>query len=363
MRVLVDLLFYTGTRGGMESYVRRLYGEIASGGLEEAHGFEFVGLASRELTKLGAPWFPGELMDSGISGSSRVAWARGELGAVAPAARRADAALIHSPANIGPARSAVPVVLTLHDLLPFVHPEWVPGPYAPVLRGLGRAAARNARHLLTISEASRSDILRYLRLAAAQVEVVPLAAGASTRAPAGPSGRAGLLAVGNRMPHKGFDTLLSALATIPAARRPHLTVTGGGSNDPLRAEVARRGLTNSVSLPGWLSAAELDALYARSAIYVFPTRFEGFGLPMLEAMSQGCPVMASELPVLREVGGDAAVYVPADDPRAWAERIMTLLEDPAERERLTEAGVARAGHFSWKRTARMTLAAFHRTLS
>ncbi|MBC7442628.1 MAG: hypothetical protein H7311_08930, partial [Ramlibacter sp.] len=111
-RVLVDLLFFTGRKGGMESYVREVYGRIDP----NSDGLEFVGLASSELAGSDTSWFPGEIVDSGISGENRVAWARGELFSVARAARRLRAHPVHCPAHLGPAWSGGPVVVAVHGL-------------------------------------------------------------------------------------------------------------------------------------------------------------------------------------------------------------------------------------------------------
>jgi glycosyltransferase involved in cell wall biosynthesis len=118
--------------------------------------------------------------------------------------------------------------------------------------------------------------------------------------------------------------------------------------------VERLGLRDHVDLRSWLSRDELDRLYAESTALVFPTRFEGFGLPPLEAMARGCPVIVSDIPVLHEVAGDAAVYVDADDPEAIANAIRSVLDSPVERERMSRAGVARAAAFSWEKTAAAT---------
>jgi glycosyltransferase involved in cell wall biosynthesis len=366
IRILVDLLFFTGKKGGMESYVREVYRNIDA----FSDGVELIGFASAELAGVGAPWFPGTLVDSGISGEDRVAWARGELLAVARAARRMHADLIHCPANLGPLRSRVPVVLTVHDLLPFRHPEYVPGAYAVILRSLIRFAARGARRVITISEASRADIARYLRVPPDRVDVIPLAGSPVEGFPiegtdTGTSDAGGqqrgtnqVLAVGNRMPHKNFDALLEALARIPEAERPHLTITGSHGDDPLAPVVDRLALGPWVSLRGWLSDAELEALYRASALLAFPTLFEGFGLPALEAMARGLPVLASDLPVLHEVAGDAADYVDPSDIGALADALMRLLQDPARLQRMSELGLSRAAEFSWRRAATATLASF-----
>ncbi|TFD29408.1 glycosyltransferase family 4 protein [Cryobacterium cryoconiti] len=363
-RVLVDLLFFTGRKGGMESYVREVYGRIEP----EADGLEFVGLASSELAGMDTSWFPGEIVDSGISGEDRITWARGELFSVAQAARRLRADLVHCPANLGPVWSRVPVVLTVHDLLPFRHPEYVPGAYSHVLRTMIRVAARGARRVLTVSVASADDIVRYLKVPVGRVDVVPLA-GQDADVPASPHAEPlprlprHVLAVGNRMPHKNFPLLLQALALVPAESRPHLTVTGSHGDDPLAPVVAGLGLEAWVSLRGWLSSEELDRLYAESSLIVFPTLFEGFGLPVLEAMSRGCPVVCSDIPVLHEVAGDAAVYVAPQDAAALAATMAGLLDDPAELARLSAQGRDRARTFSWARTARHTVASFQRALA
>lgn len=354
-RVLVDLLFFTGTKGGMESYARQLY-EQAGG-----RGVEFVGLASTELTTRGAPWFPGELIPSGISGESRVAWARGEVLNVATAARRTGADLIHAPANIGPWSSTTPVVLTVHDLLPFRHPEFLPGRYGPLLRTLVRRTVSNATRIITISEHSRVDVEDVLHPLAA-IDVIPLAGGSPTTLPGTRREPGLLLALGNRLPHKNFARLIEALSEIPEPARPKLIVTGGGDDDPLQPVVARLGLAPWVELAGWLSSDEIEALYARATAVVVPTLFEGFGLPVLEAMRRGCPVICSDLPVLRELAGDSALYFDPFRTDSISTTIATAIADPGYLAGLAVRGLARSRDFSWARTAEATIETFYRAL-
>lgn len=356
LRILVDLLFYSGTKGGMESYARSVYSHM------NADDLEFVGLASTELWRTGAEWFPGELIDSGIAGDDRRAWAWGELTAVGRTASRTGADLIHAPANVGPWRAPVPVVLTVHDLLPFRHPSFVPGPYAPVLRTLIRGAARNARRVLTISESSKADIVRYLGKNPDLVDVAPLAGHARPGLPNVPREPSLLLALGNRMPHKNFETLIRAVAAIPAEIRPRLIITGSHGDDPLAPLVRELGVESFVELRGWLTDDEVESLYASATAMVLPTLFEGFGLPVIEAMARGCPVLCSDIPVLREVGGGAALYVNPHSASALADQISSVLADPLRLAALSSAGRSRAAKFSWTRTAAQTASAFRRAL-
>ncbi|MFF2273359.1 glycosyltransferase family 4 protein [Agromyces sp. NPDC058136] len=358
-RVLVDLLFYTGRKGGMESYVREIYRRIDPA----AHDLEFIGLASTQLASTGAPWFPGRLVDSGVDGEDRRAWAAGELFAVDRHARRLGADVVHAPANLGPAAPKVPVVLTVHDLLAFRFPEYVPGPYAVVLRAMIRRAARRAARIVTVSESSKRDIVELLHVPEGRVDVTPLAGGPTAPPPTDLEREADLLlAVGNRMPHKNFTRLLEAISRIPVDRRPRLVITGSHAEDPLLAEVRRLGIDDHVSLEGWVDSERLEELYASATVFVFPTLFEGFGLPPLEAMSRGCPVICSDLEVLRETAGAAAMYVDAESSDAIADAISTLLADPERRAAMSAAGRERARSFSWQRTADATVSAIQRGL-
>ncbi|MBK5237535.1 MAG: glycosyltransferase family 4 protein [Actinomycetales bacterium] len=366
--VLTDLLFYTGTRGGMESYVREVYSRVQ----EHSPQLRFVGLASKELAAAGAPWFPGELIDSGISSKSSVRWAMAEILLPARVASRIHADVIHSPANIGPIFSRVPVVLTIQDVLSFRHPEFIPGVPGAILRWLIRAASKNARRILTISAASAADIIAFLDVEPQGITVIPLAGSgtnghavtaATTDVDADARAKeAGaqhvILSGGNRLPHKNFETLLRALAIIPENIRPRLIITGGPISDPLVPLVQELNVGDWVDLRGWVTADELTELYATATVYVFPTRFEGFGLPVLEAMARGCPVICSDIPVLREVGGDAAIFADTTDARVLAQQIGALLSNPTLQKQARNRGLERAKMFSWDTTAAETAKVF-----
>lgn len=353
-RILVDFLYYTGTKGGMESYVREIFTRMPDDGVE------FLGLASRQMMSLDNSWFPGELIDSAIDGENRLTWAAGEVLSVSRAARRVGAQLVYSPANLGPWSKRPPTVLTVHDLLPFRHPEYVLSSRAPALRLLVSRAARAARRIITISETSKRDIVEVLRIPEERIDVIQLGGREPRRRSTQRDPRL-VLAVGNRLPHKNFPALVEAIGLIPEADRPHLVLTGGHGADPLRPLVERLHLEPWVTLRDWVSNDEIERLFADASVVVVPSLFEGFGLPVLDGMTHGAAVICSDIPALREVGGNAAVY---SEPtaRGLATALRRLMADPVALSVAQEASLSRAGHFSWDRAAAQTVASLRRAL-
>ena len=174
-----------------------------------------------------------------------------------------------------------------------------------------------------------------------------------------------LIASGQRRPYKNWDGLIRALALVDEAVRPRLVVTGSSDpgTDPLLPVIAGAGLHEWVEVRGWVSEQELTDLYRRARALVMPTLCEGFGLPVLEAMASGLPVLASDIPVLREVGGDAALWFDPYDPASIAAAMTVAATQPERLEGLAELGVAQAARFSWRRTGDETLAVFHAVLA
>lgn len=357
-RVLVDLLFMTGRKGGMETYVRELYQRID----QYAPGIEFVGLASSEIPNSELGWFRGELSRLKMSGDNRGQLAATESFRLTGLAKKIGADLIHSPANIGTWSAQVPSVVTIHDLLSFVHPEFVPGIHASILRTLIRRSARAANRILTVSEASAGDIVRHLGITRDRITVTPLAA--SQYAPGSTSGMRRsdlLLTVANNLPHKNLQLLLDAIALLRENERPQLRIVGGnaeGFNEAIRARL----LDQWVKHLGWISKDELENLYQEATAFVLPTKFEGFGLPLLEAMQRGCPVICTDLEVLREVASEAAVYVPSDNATAFSQAISNLLNSRDLQSQLSSLGKVQASQFHWESTAKLTASAFTQVL-
>jgi glycosyltransferase involved in cell wall biosynthesis len=360
-RILVNLMSFTGTKGGMETYTRELYREFG----RRDSGHEFIGYASTEFMARDHSWFPGTVIASGFSGENRYTWALAELFMVSRAAKKHGADLIHSPATLGPWRSSMPAVYTMHDMLYFRAPELMATPhYTEPMKWLEKRAASNATLILTDSVASAEDIERYLRFPRAAIDVIPLAGTAPVEAPAVAPERERdlLLAVGNRLPHKNFAGLIRAMALIPPADRPRLVITGSRGDDPLRPLVQQLGVGDAVELKGWVDQDELEWLYTHASALMVPNYCDGFCLPALEAMIVGLPVLMSDIPVYHEVGGDAVDYFEPTSDRSIADAMLRAVANPQRLAELSRLGSARTALFTWPKTADRTLAALERAL-
>lgn len=367
-RILVDLLGFTGSRGGTETYVRELLPRLGA----LLPDVRFAALTGRTGTERVEAFFPGRVQTLRVVGADPATWALGAVAATDAIARRHRADLVWAPANFGPVLRGVPRVVTVHDA---IYDE-VPGGVAQrAQRGLTswlmRRSAQTADRVLTVSHAAAESIGRNLGVAADRIAVVhngsadprpvddPAAVAASLALPVG---RPLVLSVGNRMPHKNFPGLLAAVASLPAERRPVTVIAGSRLPDPLGDDVARLGLQDDVVLPGWVSDAQLEALFQVADLYVCPSLVEGFGLPVVDALRRSVPVLANDVPVLREVGGDAARYADATDAAAFGAAINSALASPpdaATRRRAREW----ASHFTWDGAAEATAVELERVLA
>ena len=357
--VFVDLLSNTGTKGGIEVYQRELYKALG----REPGEFTFVGYASSELAAKDHSWFPGEVINSGISGENRLTWAAGELFSVGAAAKKARADLIHGPAMFGPLFPHCPVVISVHDLLYFSNPELMQTKIftEPVKWMEKRGIARSAR-LITISQSTRKAIEKYLRYPRERIDVIPLAGNVGSIEAEQPREPDLFLATGQRSPYKNFEALVHAMATIPVADRPRLVITGSHGDDPLLPLVNALDVGDNVTLKGWIPKEELNELTATATALLDPTLATGFSLPALEAMIVGMPVLMSDTEVFHEVGGDAAGYFDPKDPASIGRAMLELVADPARQQAMTAAGRERAALYSWERVAAESLDTFRQAL-
>jgi glycosyltransferase involved in cell wall biosynthesis len=275
------------------------------------------------------------------------------------ALRRLDPALAHFNYVIPPAYRGLAVV-TVHDLSFERHPGLMSPRDLLFFRTLVPRSARRADRVLAVSERTKSDLVERYRIAESKIVVTPNGVDPVFH----PNGKAPerspyALFVGGIQPRKDPLGAIEALGLLHG--NLHLVLVGaekrGGPE--VRRAIHRLGLEQRVELAGHLERDELAALYRGAACLVFPSRYEGFGLPVLEAMASGTPVVAAAAGAVPEVAGDAAVLVEPGDPAALAAGIEQAL---AERDRLVAAGLERAKQFSWAETARLTLETYRELL-
>jgi glycosyltransferase involved in cell wall biosynthesis len=294
--------------------------------------------------------------------------------------RRLGAELLHSPHYVRPLLCTIPSVVTIHDCIHLLFPQYLPNRmawrYARYMMG---SAIRHSAVVFTVSEASRADILRFYSWADPdKVHVVPNAIDTELLESPGEvemervreryqiRGRFVLFA-GNVKPHKNLERLISAFALVREQSGNddlQLLLIGDDVSryGALRRAVERTGLRQDVRFFGFVPPRTLAALYRMAAVFAFPSLYEGFGLPPLEAMSCGTPVVTSRLSSIPEVVADAALLVDPYQVDDIALGISRVLVDDGLRGRLVEKGLARARSFSWERSVRAIHAGYLKAL-
>ncbi len=374
MHVGLNLVYLVpDNTGGTETYAQELIPELVAA----APDTRFTAFINREASaQTGRPW--GDLIPTitvPVRASNRIQWVRGEQQLLPRLAKRAGVDVLHSLANTAPAWGPFRRVVTIHDLAYRMSPEAHLGLLGLGMRVLVPLGARRSDRIIVDAASTRDDLDRVLGIAADRVDVVPLGIGAGARAAPlpeaevrawlGAGDRPIVLCVAAKRPHKNLLRLIGALAAIPADRRPVLVIPGyhTAHENELRARASELGIVDDVRLLGWIEPAELEGLYAAAACFVFPSLIEGFGLPVLEAMSRGVPVACSGRGSLAEVAGDAALRFDPESESEIAAAIERLVTDRDEAARLRTAGRARAARFSWSATAAGTMAAYRRVLT
>jgi glycosyltransferase involved in cell wall biosynthesis len=278
---------------------------------------------------------------------------------------------------MAPLRQQKPFVLTIHDASLFIHSNHHPLARLLSIRFSLPYLARRASAVVTVSNDARDDLIRILKLPAAKVHVIYEAASSEFKPVADPSRKDALrskyglpdqylIFVGSLESRKNLVRLVRAVDQVRNAGFAHRLVIAGAPgwmSGRLYEEIDRLDLQDWVKLVGYVPDADLPGLLSMSTLFVFPSLFEGFGLPTLEAMSCGTPVLTSDASSMPEVCGGAAHYVDPEDEASIAEGIMTVLRDEEYRQELSRRGLERAKLFSWDRAARETIDIYHQVLN
>lgn len=369
-KVGINLLWMVpGVVGGSETYMARLLSGLA----ERPTAFDYTIFALPQF----ADAHPGlaktfKMAYAPVTGQFKSFRVAGENSWLAAQCRRRNINLVHHAGGIVPMiRSARPV-LTIHDLQYLYYPEYFTRAKLTYLKTMVPRSAEAARLILTPSEFSRRTVIERLNIDPAIVIVVPhgispregAADGGEVRAKYGIEGRF-FLYPAITYPHKNHLVLLEAMAHVV---RRHgdatLVLTGGKGSFETRlgAEIKTLGIERNVKRLGYIPSDDLNALYAEAVALTFPSRFEGFGAPVLEAMARACPVVAADATALPEVVQNAGCLVSPDNAEQWAEAMNELLDNEDQRQAFAAAGLERARRFTWDRAADILEDAYHHAL-
>ena len=357
MRVGFDARALVSPAAGVRRYTRELFGAMAASGDVEvvaagtAAGADLPARVSSAAARASLP--------------TNVGWM---FTGLPRAARAAKVDVFHAPSYTAPFGGPRPLVLTIHDISYERHPEWYPYRRDPARRAFYRWSAGTADRIITDSEFSKREIVAGYGLDPGRIAVVPLAAG-SVFAPdrhSAPSSSPYLLHVGDLHPRRNLVVAVRAMRRL-RARRPDLRgvrlVLAGVDRGSGAALIGNASPEEArlIELAGTVSEEVLLQLYRGARGLLYPSLYEGFGLPLLEAMACGTPVIASRASSIPEVTGEAAVLLDPNDDAGWADAIESLF-DPAVAGHLQAAGMRRAAAFTWQRTAAATVDVYRQAL-
>ncbi|MGI8632899.1 MAG: glycosyltransferase family 4 protein [Solirubrobacterales bacterium] len=374
-RLGINAVFLEPGMGGVEVYARALVGEIA----ELRPDVAITVFANRDgaaaLAREGwATAGAAEIVTHPLLGR-RYARALTELtllGALA-SSRRLD--VLHSLAMVGPLRTRAATVVTVHDLIWHHHPESMPASTTRLWKAAIPRVVRASDRIIAPSAATRDELVAAFGTSADRVDVVPqsFSAGVADPTPAGELRRRFSLgdgpvvycAASAKKSHKNLELAIDAMPQVhKRVAGAQLVISGHPTahEQVLRRRISERGIRDAIVLVPWISRADVEGMYELARCFVFPSRSEGFGLPPLEAMRRGLPVVSSNVSAVGEVVGDAALTVSPDDVNGLAGALERVLTDKDLASRLIGKGRRRAAQFSWRHTAELTLDSYDRTL-
>ncbi|HEY8446038.1 MAG TPA: glycosyltransferase family 1 protein [Thermomicrobiales bacterium] len=374
MRIGFNALLISGEAGYRRSGINRYLESLLAALPAALAGDELIVYANRGMrppgAALAAGWRSAPVpLDVPIV---RIGWEHLSLPILT---RRDRLDLFHGTVNVLPRALPCPAVVTIHDLAFLRWPEQVPTRRYRYLAREVRAAARRASRILAVSNSTKVDVVELLGVEPARVHVTPLGVDCRFR-PAPPDAIARLrerhgcsrpfmLAVSTLEPRKNLPALLRAFSRVVDDVPHDLMLVGpeGWLTGELHDTLRRLGLGERVRLTGFVADHELPVWYSAADLFVFPSLYEGFGLPVVEAMACGAPVVTSNVSSLPEVAGDAALLVDPRDEEAIASAMLRVLTDSAFAADLRQRGLQQARRFTWEQTAAATVAAYREALA
>jgi glycosyltransferase involved in cell wall biosynthesis len=352
LSVACDGRAWSSPAGGVRRYVQELYSALIAAYPEDR--YVAAGIADPSLAAI-------ESRPAAWSLPTNPGWMLTGLPATV---RRVRPMVCHAPAYTAPVNVGCPVVLTIHDVVYARHPEWYPARLGRAREWFFRRSARSAARIVTDSAFSKSEIMAAYGIDAARIVVAPLGVSPGFSAPPLDAPReCVVLHVGDLHPRRNLVLLLDVvleLRRVLGRAMPVLVLIGvdRGVVDHLRKQADAAGDPDALRWFSSVPETELQAWYRRASVLAYPSKYEGFGLPLIEAMASGLPVVASRAASMPEVVGDAGVLVGPEDRRAWFAAIDAVLGNAARWRNLSADGVRRASTFTWARTAALTRQAF-----
>jgi len=290
---------------------------------------------------------------------------------------REEVDLVHMPCFSVPKFTRIPKIVTAHDLIVLKYPVLMPPGSRWYFAKWIPYTWKCADHIIAVSRTTKDDLVQLLGLDPDGITVIyhGLKPGFNRTTDPHEINRVRFryqlpgeffLTVGSFEPRKNINRAIEAFSQFADWNRTLKLVLVGKENayqGKMRALAEELGIEEQVMFPGYVPDKELATLYSLASAFIFPSAAEGFGLPLLEAMATGCPIIASDLTVFKEIAGDAAVFVPVGDPDALSVEMQKTLEDPGHRSELFRKSLARSLHFDWDHTAEMTLRVYMRVLT
>jgi glycosyltransferase involved in cell wall biosynthesis len=370
-KVALNAVFLQRRMGGIETAVRELVPALLA--LEPTLSVAIIVTPAGREALAGESWADEVEFLSPPFLAVPMTKALSELTLVGTLADRRRADVIHSVAMIGPVHSRAASVVSIPDVTWWRDASTVPRATRLLWRAFVPLGARRAQRIITYSRTAAHEVSEDLSIPLSRIDVVPLGPGttAETVARSGAELRNEwdlgegpiLLAISGLSPHKNVGTLVDAMPRIRERRPDAVLVVPGNPTEygaTLTARARDLGVERFVRFPGWVDTPSLEGLYREASCLVFPSRREGFGLPILEAMGRGLPVVCARVSAIPEVAGDAALYFDPESSEELASAVAQVLSEDGLGQRLAAAGRRRAAEFSWRRAAEETLAVYER---